>query len=123
MRRAMILAAALVGLMVAGTASAGSMMTELKNAAKMGEKDSPKDDQVKFTLFFSGGEAQVEITGRDYESFELHERDGVPTQLELFSGSGEEKQNILINIEAARYYQLYIKKQYGEWHYDFQFYY
>ncbi len=123
MRRAMILAAVLAGLMVAGTASAGSMMKELTNAARMGEKDGPKDDQVKFTLIFGGGEAQVEITGRQYESYELHERDGVPTQLELFSGSGEEKHNILINIEAARYYRLEIKKQYGEWHYDFQFYY
>ena len=103
-------------------AVAGSMMTELTNAAKLGSNDGPKADRVKFTLHFGTEAEPIVITGRDFESFELHERSGVPTHLELFAGSGEEKHNILINIDASKYYRLNILKEYKEWHYDFHFY-
>lgn len=106
-----------------GTADAGSMVKELSNAAALGAGEGPKDDQVSFTLHFGGNAEPLVVTGRDYDSFELHEEDGVPRQLELYAGKGEEKHNILINIAGARYYRLNVAKKYGEWHYDFHFHY
>ncbi|MCP4892777.1 MAG: hypothetical protein GY911_03060 [Actinomycetales bacterium] len=123
MYRSLILCATLaVAVLATQPAWAGSMMTELENAAKLGSKDGPKADQVKFTLHFGTDSETIAITGRDFDSFKLHDRDGVPTHLELFAGSGEEKHNILINIDASTYYRLNIVKQYKEWHYDFHFY-
>jgi len=102
-------------------AEAGSMMTELENAAKLGTKDGPKADQVQFTLHFGTETEPIVITGRDFKSFEVHSKNDVPTHMELYSGSGDEKHNILINIDAANYYRLNISKKYKEWHYDFHF--
>lgn len=118
--RSLLLSALLLSL-IAAPASAGSMMKELTNAAKLGEGSGAADDQVSFTLHF-GTEEPVVVTGRDFESFKLIEKDDTPYKLELYAGEGSEKHNILINIGAARYYRLNIAKKYGEWHYDFQFY-
>jgi hypothetical protein len=107
--------------LTAQPALAGSMMTELTNAAKLGSHDGLRAERVQFTLHFGTQTEPIVITGHDFESFELHDRSGVPTHLELFAGSGEEKHNILINIDAAKYYRLNILKENKEWHYDFHF--
>jgi hypothetical protein len=117
-----VLVALSLALFLATPAHAGSMLKELTNAAALGQGDGPKDDQVTFTLHFGGGDPVV-VTGRDYDSFEMHEREGVASALELFAGKGDEKHNILINIDGARYYRLNVAKKYGEWHYEFAFYY
>lgn len=122
MRRfVVLLALATLTTLVAAPASAGSMMTELSNAAKQGSKGGMKAELVTFTLHFGTGAEPIVVTGADYESYELHEQGGVPTHLELFAGSGSEKHNILINIDAARYYRLNIEKVDKDWRYDFHF--
>lgn len=104
-----------------GTASAGSMLTEMTNALKLGEKGGTEDDLVSFALHF-GKEDPVVVTGRDFETWKLFEHDGTPVKIELYAGEGSEKHNILINVGEARYYRLNIAKRGGEWHYDFHFY-
>ncbi len=116
-----VLLTALLLSFLAAPASAGSMIKEMTNAAKLGEGSGVSDDQVSFTLHF-GTEEPVVITGADFETFKLIDDDDTPQTLELYSGKGSEKHNILINIEAARYYRLNIAKDGGKWHYDFQFY-
>lgn len=110
-------------LLVPVHAEAGGMLKELTNAAKLGTGDGPEDDYVSFTMHLGGGTEPVVVTGRDYQSFAIFEDAGTPKTLELYHGKGEEKHNILINISAARYYQLKIVKRYDQWHYDFHFYY
>ncbi|MES2644306.1 MAG: hypothetical protein V4850_32775 [Myxococcota bacterium] len=121
--RALAAVAFLALLTLPSRSDAGAMVKELRNGAALGEGDGPKDDQVSFTLHFGTGTEPIVVTGRDYQSFELFERDGVPTQLELYHGKGDEKHNILINLEAAKYYRLNVAKKYDEWHYEFAFYY
>lgn len=116
------IALALSSLVPTGPAHAGSMLTEITNALKMGEKGGTEDDLVSFSLHFGSAEPVV-VTGRDFESFKLWENDGTPAKLELYAGEGTEKHNISINIAQARYYRLNVAKRGGEWHYDFHFYY
>lgn len=104
-------------------AYAGSMLKEISNAVALGAGDGADDDLVSFALHF-GAEAPVIVTGHDYDSFKLYQTEqGVPTSLELYAGKGDEKHNILINIEAARYYRLNVSKADHDWHYAFEFYY
>lgn len=102
---------------------AGGMVKELRNGAALGEGDGPKDDMVPFTLNFGTNSEPIVVTGRDYQSFELFEKDGVPVQLELYHGKGDEKHNILINLQSAKYYRLNVVKKYDQSHYEFAFYY
>ncbi|MDP2316221.1 MAG: hypothetical protein Q8P41_25205 [Pseudomonadota bacterium] len=121
--RIFALLSCLVLLLLPTPSDAGSMAKELRNGAALGDGDSPQDDMVTFTLHLGGGAAPIVVTGRDYQSFELFEEDGIPTQLELYHGKGDEKHNIAINLESARYYRLNVAKKYGEWHYEFALYY
>lgn len=106
-----------------GIARAGSMMTELANALKLGEGDGTSDDLISFTLHFGTETEPVVVTGRDFQSFKVFEQDGTPIKVELYAGQGTEKHNILINIASAKYYRLNVAKRANEWHYDFHFYY
>lgn len=100
----------------------GSMLKEISNAVELGAGDGPGDDLVAFNLHF-GSEAPVVVTGHDYDSYKLYQSEtGVPTALELYAGKGEDKHNIYINIEAARYYRLNVSKAAKDWHYEFEFY-
>lgn len=105
-------------------AFAGSMLKEISNAVDLGAGDDPaRDALVTITLHF-GSDAPVVVTGADYDSYKLYQTEqGVPTQLELYAGRGDEKHNILINIESARYYRLNVSKADHDWHYGFEFYY
>jgi hypothetical protein len=123
MFRTVSMLACLAFLALPPTAQAGSMLKELKNGAALGDGDGPKDDMVSFTLHFGTNSEPIVVTGRDYQSFEIFEKDGVPSQLELYHGKGDEKHNILINFDAAKYYRLNVVKKYNEWHYEFAFYY
>jgi hypothetical protein len=109
--------------LLAAPASANSMLKEMSNAVELGSgTDAERDAQVSFSLHF-GSEKPVVVTGADYDTYKLFQsEEGLPTQLELYAGKGEEKHNILINISAARYYRLNVEKQGRDWHYDFEFY-
>jgi hypothetical protein len=113
----------LLPLLLAAPAHANSMLKEMTNAVELGAGDSARDELVRFTLHF-GAEEPVVVTGKDYDTFKIFASDeGLPTQLELYAGKGEEKHNILINVAAARYYRLNIEKRGRDWEYDFHFYY
>jgi hypothetical protein len=109
-------------MLLSSSAYAGSMLTEMTNALKVGEGDGAEDDLVLITLNFGAGQEPVTITGRDYQSFKIFDEGGTPVKMELYHGEGSEKHNILVNVAAARYYRLNIAKKAGEWHYDFSFY-
>jgi hypothetical protein len=82
------------------------------------------DGGTRFTLHLSNGET-VLLSGADYQSFRFYYRDSareVPSVIELYSGSGKKKHNIMINLYATTYYRLDIEKTGGKWVYDFHFY-
>lgn len=82
------------------------------------------DGGTRFTLHLANGD-EVKLSGADYESFRFYYRDAereVPSVIELYSGSGAKKHNIMLNVFQASYYRLDIEKVGGEWIYDFHFY-
>lgn len=80
------------------------------------------DGRATYTLHFANGDQKV-YTRSDFTSGEIVERGGVPQYFQMYNGSGDKKQNYLINLNNAVYYELHIEKVGGEWVYDFHFYY
>jgi len=94
---------------------AADFIKELENSINR------KDCKVTYTLHI-GEKVQV-FTGHDFTSGEIVDKGGVPMFFEMYKGSGDKKQNIMININNAVYYKLNIEKVMGVWEYDFHFYY
>ena len=97
-------------------AIAGDFIKELENSINR------KECKVTYTLHLSDGKEQV-FTGHDFSSGGIIEKGGIPIYFEMYKGSGEKKQNIMININNANFYKLNIEKVMGVWEYDFHFYY
>lgn len=89
---------------------------ELQNSIKR------TDGHATYTLHFENGDKKI-YTRNDFTSGEIVERGGVPQYFQMYNGSGDKKQNYLINLNNAVYYELHIEKIAGEWEYDFHFYY
>ncbi len=98
------------------TAFAADFIKELENSINR------KECKVTYTLHMGDGKEQV-FTGHDFTSGGIVEKGGIPIYFEMYKGSGDKKQNIMININNAIYYKLNIEKVMGVWEYDFHFYY
>lgn len=97
---------------------AGSFIAELENSIERARKGS----KVEYILHLTNGEEYI-ITGHDFTKGSVERKGDIPLYFELYKGSGDKKQNIMINIQNAIYYQLYIEKDMGVWDYEFHFYY
>jgi hypothetical protein len=98
------------------TAFGADFIKELENSI------SRKECKVTYTLHMGDSKEQV-FTGHDFSSGGIVEKGGIPIYFEMYKGSGDKKQNIMININNAIYYKLNIEKVMGVWEYDFHFYY
>lgn len=97
---------------------AASFIAELENSLARAQKGS----KVEYILHLPNGKEHV-ITGYDFSKGNLIRKGDIPLYFELFKGSGEKKQNIMINLQNATYYELFIEKNLGIWDYVFHFYY
>lgn len=100
------------------TLYAGSFISELENSIERASKGS----KVEYILHLTNGEDYT-ITGHDFTKGSIEKKGDIPLYFELYKGSGDKKQNIMINIQNAIYYQLFIEKDMGVWNYEFHFYY
>ena len=103
-------------LMAASSVFAADFIKELENS--IGRKEC----KVTYTLHMGESKEQI-FTGHDFTSGGIIEKGGIPIYFEMYKGSGDKKQNIMININNAIYYKLNIEKVMGVWEYDFHFYY
>lgn len=103
---------------ILSNAYAGSFIDELRNSLERSKKGS----KVEYILHLSGG-VEHTITGHDFTSGEVVKKGDIPLYFELYKGSNDKKHNIMINLQNASYYQLFIEKDMGVWDYTFHFYY
>ncbi|MES2622050.1 MAG: hypothetical protein V4615_14460 [Bacteroidota bacterium] len=103
-------------LLTAHTVFAADFIKELENSINR------KECKVTYTLHMGDGKEQI-FTGHDFSSGGIIEKGSIPIYFEMYKGSGDKKQNIMININNAIYYKLNIEKVMGVWEYDFHFYY
>ena len=105
-------------LFILTTSYAGSFIEELENSLERARKGS----KVQYILHLGKGEEHI-ITGQDFTSGEVIRKGEIPLYFELNKGKGDKKYSIMINLQNAKYYQLFVEKDMGEWEYIFHFYY
>jgi hypothetical protein len=103
---------------ICSTYYAGGFIAELENSIARAGKGS----KVEYILHLTNGKEHT-ITGHDFTSGKLAREGNAPLYFELFKGSGDKKQNFMINLQNATYYELFIEKNMGIWNYTFHFYY